>query len=549
VGRLSEGAQDAVRVAAVAGREFDFDLLKGAWGKGEEATLAALDELLRHRLVGEAAAGVDYVFTHHKIQEVVYEGLPRHRRLHLHGQVGTAMERWLGAEAGTRAVELAYHFEQARQLDGRLTDKALSYLLVAGRQAERGSANREALAYYARGLDILQTLPETPQRLQQEIDLQMAMAVPTTVIHGYASPETRQVYDRAGELCRELGSTPAAFSALAGLSRHRGVSGDMQKGLELGEQMLAIARAAQETDWLLESYRAMAGPLFSLGRLHEARAFCEQGAALYNPAEHERHAYRFGHDPAAMFYGYLSLTLWLLGYPDRASAQDRRLRELMQSWSHPTSLAYAHCFLALAACLRRDAQGAGREAEQAIRLGQTHVLPSWTAMATALQGWSLVEQGRAEGLAQLNEGISVWRARGFEHLTPVFLALQAEAFLKGRQPAEGRAALAEARALTKNGVDLYCQAEVYRLLGELLQAEGRDANEAEIHFRQALETARGQEARMLELRAAVSLARLWEQQGKKQVARELLAEIYGRFDEGFDTPDLLAAAALLSALM
>ena len=189
VGRLSEASQDAVRVAAVAGREFDFDLLNAAWGKGEEATLAALDDLLRQRLIGEAggSAGADYAFTHHKIQEVVYEGLPRHRRLYLHGQVGLALERWLGAEAGPGRLELALHFEQARQLDAGLTDKALTYLLQAGRQAERQSANQEAIAYFQRGLDIVHSLPETPQRLRQEVELQIALTVPTTVVHGYAA--------------------------------------------------------------------------------------------------------------------------------------------------------------------------------------------------------------------------------------------------------------------------------------------------------------------------------------------------------------------------
>ena len=196
VGRLSDEAQDAVRVAAVAGREFDFDLLREAWGKGEEATLAALDDLLRQRLVTEAVgtAGSDYAFTHHKIQEVVYEGLPRHRRLYLHGQVGLALERSLRANAGT--VELAWHFEQARQLDAGLTGKATTYLLQAGRQAERQSANREALSYYQRGLDILHSLPETPLRQRQALELQIALTVPTTVVHGYASSETRDVYDR-----------------------------------------------------------------------------------------------------------------------------------------------------------------------------------------------------------------------------------------------------------------------------------------------------------------------------------------------------------------
>jgi DNA-binding SARP family transcriptional activator/predicted ATPase len=553
VGRLSEATQDAVRVAAVAGREFDFDLLNGAWAKGEEATLAALDDLLRNRLIGEAIGGAiggaDYAFTHHKIREVVYGGLPRHRRLHLHGQVGMTMERWLGAEAGTRAVELAFHFEQARQLDARLTDKAIAYLLQAGRQAERQSANPEALAYYRRGLDILHSLPETPERLQQEIELQMALAVPTTVVHGYASPETRQVYDRAGELCRKLGDTPALFTALVGLSRYYGVSGDLGRGLELAEQMLAIAEAAGDADWLLEAWRAMGGPLFALGRLREARAFFERGAARYDPAEHERHAYRFGHDPAAIFHGYLSLTLWLLGYPVQAAAQEQRLRDLMRPWSHPTSLAYAHCMLAKGACARRDVQAARRHAEEATGLGQTYRLPSWTAMATALRGWALAEEGHAaEGLAQLHEGITAWRARGFEHFASFFLALQAESCLKAGKLSDGVAAIAATEALADRGGDRYWMAELSRLQGELAWAQGEKDGIAEAHFRQALETARGQEARMLELRASMSLARLWQSRGRNQAAREILAGVYARFDEGFETPDLQSAAALLSEM-
>ena len=325
VGRLSKAAQDAVRVAAVAGREFDFDLLREAWGKGEEATLAALDDLLRQRLVAEAVgtAGSDYAFTHHKIQEVVYEGLPRHRRLYLHGQVGLALERSLRANAG--AVELAWHFEQARQLDAGLTGKATTYLLQAGQQAERQSANQEALSYYQRGLDILHSLPETPLRQRQALELQIALTVPTTVVYGYASSETRDVYDRASELARKLGDTPALLTALAGLSRYYGVSGDIRMGIEVGEQILAIAQTTQETAGLLQACRTMGSTLFALGRPKEAQAFWEQGAALCDPAEHERLAYRFGHDPAVIFHGYLIQTLWLLGYPDQAAAQGQRL--------------------------------------------------------------------------------------------------------------------------------------------------------------------------------------------------------------------------------
>ncbi len=517
VGRLSEAAQDAVRVAAVAGREFDFDLLNAAWGKGEEATFAALDDLLRHRLIGEAAGGADYAFTHHKIQEAVVEGLPRHHRLYLHGQVGLAMERWLGAEAGARAGELAFHFEQARQVDGRLTDKALGYLQQAGRQAERQSANQEALGYYRRGLDMLHTLPETPEHLQQAIELQMALTVPTTVVHGYASPETRRVYDRASELCRKRGTRPRSLRFSWGSDGTTAWQAIWRRRWSSGDRSLPSRQASGDAAWLIEAYRSMGGPLFGQGRLREARAFFEKGAALYDPADHERHAYRFGHDPAAVCHGYLSLTLRLLGYPDQAASQGQRLRGLIPSFSHPTSLAYTHCFLAMSACLRRDAPGAGHDAEEAIRIGQSHGLPSWTALAGVLRGWALVEQGQeAEGLAQLREGVTAWRAIGFEHFAPFCLALQADACLKAHRLREAAAALAAARTIVQRGADLYWMAEVDRLQGELAESQGKDGGEAEAHFRRALATARGQEATMLELRAAMSLARLWRGQGESR---------------------------------
>jgi predicted ATPase len=478
---------------------------------------------------------------------VVYEGLPRHRRLYLHGQVGLALERSLRAKAG--AVELAWHFEQARQLDAGLTGKATTYLLQAGRQAERQSANQEALSYYQRGLDILHSLPETPQRQQQTLELQIALTVPTTVVHGYASSETRDVYDRVSELARKLGDTPALLTALAGLSRYYGVSGDIKTGMEVGEQIFAIAQTTQETAALLQACRIMGSTLFALGRPKEARAFWERGAALYEPAEHERLAYRFGHDPAAIFHGYLIQTLWLLGYPDQAATQGERLRDLVRSFSHPTSLAYAHCFLAMSACLLRNARSASHDAEEAIRLGQSYGLPSWTALATAMRGWALVEQGEAvEGLVQLSEGITAWRARGFRHLAPFLLALQAESCLKAHRLEEGTAALAAARTIAQNGGDTYWMAEVDRLQGELLKTQGEDDREVEAHFRQALEISRQQAARMLELRAAMSLARLWQSHDKNQAAREMLAEVYDQFDEGFGSHDVQAANALLQSL-
>ena len=440
VGRLSEAAQDAVRVAAVAGREFDFDLLHGAWGKGEEATLSALDDLLRQRLIAEGvgADGADYAFTHHKIQEVVYAGLPRHRRLHLHGQVGLALERGLGAEAATRAAELAHHFEQARQSDGELTDKAIAYLLQASQQALRQSAGQEAIAYVRRGLDIVQALPKTAERLRQEIDLHIALALPTTVVHGYGSPEARRVYEKARQLCQQHGDTQALFTTLVGLARYYAMAGDLATAVELAEQLVTSAEAARNTGWLVEACRVKGGLIFAQGRLREARAVLERGLALYDPAYHERHAYRFGHDPAVAILNYLNLALWLLGYPAQALARVQQLERLAQAMVQPTSQVIAQCVLAKSACMRRDGEAALRFAQEGIRLSQSYGQSLWQGMASAFHGWALSERGECvQGLAELREGTAAWRATGNKHFTPFLLGLQAEASLKAHEVGSG----------------------------------------------------------------------------------------------------------------
>jgi tetratricopeptide (TPR) repeat protein len=289
---------------------------------------------------------------------------------------------------------MAYHFERACRADQSLSDKAVAYLLQAGQQAVRQSAHREAIAYYRRGLDLVGTLPDTERRLQQEVELQLALGLPTTVLYGYGSVETGRVYERARVLCQGLGQTPALFTSLAALARHYGVGGHLETGLEIAEQLLAITGSARDDVLLVEACRLMGGILFALGRLAEAQGFCEQGLAAYDVRQHEGHAYRFGHDPAATMLGVLGMALWLRGHPDRADEQSQRLRDLALSMTHPSSRALAYCYLATHACLRHDLAAARDHAQAAIDLGQRHGLRAWAAMGTLLHGWALAEQGQ-----------------------------------------------------------------------------------------------------------------------------------------------------------
>lgn len=551
VARLGEDAQDALQLASVLGKAFDFDFLRTAWGQDEEATLVALDDLLRGRLIAEAAeeAEPDYLFTHHKIQEVVYSGLPRRQRQYLHGQVGIALERLLGTQVGTRAGELAFHFEQARQLNGKWTKRAIDYLLQAGEQAERQSAHQEALAYYQRGLDILRSSPDTPQRLRQEIDLQIALALPTTVVHGYGSLEARRVYEKARQLCRQHGDAHTSFTTLVGLARYYGMAGDLATAVELAEQLVTSAEAAGHTGWLVEACRLKGGFVFGQGRVLEAQAVLERGLALYDLAYHERHANRFGHDPAVAILNYLNLALWLLGHPAQAIARAQQLERLAQAMVQPTSQVIAQCMLAKSACMRRDGTAALSFAQEGIRLSEVYGQSLWKGLARALQGSVLCDRGDgAQGLPLLVEGIAAWRATGNRHFTPFLLALQAEAALKARRLDVGYAALADGLAIASSGGDTYWLAELHRLRGELLWAEGKGGSAVEADFLEAQATARRQAARMLQLRASMSLARLWQSQDRIHASRQLLTEVYGHFDEGFDTPDLAEARRLIDSL-
>jgi adenylate cyclase len=459
------------------------------------------------------------------------------------------MEAIYAEELETRSGELAYHYEQACLQDKPLTGKAIHYLKQAGQQAVRQYANQEAVVYYRRGLDILQSQPETKRNMQQEIELQIALGVPVIAIHGYTSPEIKRIYDRAYDLCKKVGDSADLFTSLVGLSRFYGLTGDLEARDRLGEQLLAIAQAANNPDYLLEAYRQMGGRMFAAGRLQEARKFCERGLDLYDPKRHESYAYRFGHDPAVTFLGFLSQTLWLLGYPDQAQEQSQKLYSLIFTMTNPPSQAYAYCHLAVHACMCVEAIVARSHAEAAIQLSQLHGLASWMALATALKGWAIFEHGQAaEGDGLLEEGVQAWRMRRFAHFTPFLLALQAEACLKMQKLKEGRDAVMTALEIGRRGGDQYWLAEINRLQGELLLACGGEISSVEAHFQQAVEIACKQEARMLELRAVMSLARLWHTQGRVQAAAQALAQVYDRFTEGFDTSDLKAASTLLQDL-
>jgi predicted ATPase len=408
----------------------------------------------------------------------------------------------------------------------------------------------EAISHLGKGLEVLQALPDTPERTQQELMLHIAVGVPLMAAKGYAAPEVERAYARALEICRHLGDTPQLFPVLTGLRGFYFVRAELQTARELGEQLLRLAQSAQHPALLLQAHYALGETLFYLGELVSARVHLEQGIIFYDPQKYRSHGLRAIQHPAVACLTNAAHALWLLGYPDQALKRSREALSLAQELAHPHSLAFASYFAAELHRYRRERQLAQDQAEAAITLSREHGCPFWVTLGTILRGWTLIEQGQEkERIAQMRQSLTVFQATGAAIGWPRCLALLAETCGKAGQIEEGLNALAEALAAVESASEQFWEAELYRLKGELLLRHAApDEHQVETYFQEALDIARRQQAKSLELRAAVNLSRLWQRQGKRAEAHQLLAEIYGWFTEGFDTADLQEAKALLAEL-
>jgi predicted ATPase len=359
-----------------------------------------------------------------------------------------------------------------------------------------------------------------------------------------------RAYVRARELCQQVGETSQLFPVLWGLWYCHNGRAAHHTAHELGEQLLSLAQHLQDSALLVVAHRALGNTLYHRGELAPARAHLEQGIALYDPQQHRSLAFLYGQDLAVVCRAWAALALWLLGYPAQALERSDEALTLARELAHLSSLAYALDWAAMLHRLRREAKAVRERAAAAITLSTEQGLTAFLAWGTIQHGWSLAAQGQgAEGMAQIRQGVATFQATGIQAYQPYHLALLAEAYARAGQGEEGLPVLAEALMMVHNTGERNYEAELYRLKGELLLQHATGSSEAAATcFHQALDIARRQQAKSLELRAAMSLSRLWQQQGKRAEAYQLLAETYGWFTEGFDTADLQEARALLEDL-
>ncbi|WP_459572321.1 adenylate/guanylate cyclase domain-containing protein [Cupriavidus sp. 8B] len=551
--RLPIAQKELLQSLAVIGKEFPLGLIQQVVAQPEDDLRRLLSGLQAAEFIYERPAfpEVEYTFKHALTQEVAGNSLLTEQRSVLHERTAQAIEALFHTRLKDHCGELAHHYS----LSGNIP-KAVEYLRCAGQQALQRSANLEAIRHLGAALELLKHLPDTPERARQELTLQLTLGPAWMAARGYAAPEVEVTYTRALALCERVGETPQRFSVLLGLRMFYQLRAQYETAHELGERLLSLAQDAQDPEFLVEAHNLLGTTLFFLGEFRVARAHLEQVLALYDPEQHHAHAYLYGLDPGIRGLTFLAWILWYLGYSDQARKRSQEALTLAQEVSHPHSLAHALVFAAELHQLRREAQLTQACAEAVITLSTEQGFPFWLAWGTILRGWALAEQGSSEeGIAQIRQGLTAYEATGAERARSYFLALLAESYGNAGQAKAGLIVLAEALAMVDKTGERCYEAELHRLKGELLlhpssvQTHASTGHEdAEACFHKAIAVARHQGAKSLELRAALSLARRWQRQGKTETARQRLADIYGAFTEGFDTADLQQAQALIEEL-
>jgi predicted ATPase len=486
-----------------------------------------------------------YIFKHALIQDAAYESLLKSKRQQYHQRIAQVLEERFPEVVETQPELLAHHY-----MGAGLSKQAIRYWQKAGERGIGRSAYVEAMSHLTRGLELLKTLPDSPERAELELVLQTILGPALIAIKGFAAPEVEKAYTRARELCQHAGETPQLFPVLWGLYVFYLIRAELQTARGVAEQFLNLAQSLQDLAALVVAHRSVGVTLFYIGEFTSAREHLEQGIALYDSQQHHSYTFLYGFNPKVVCLTHVACTLWHLGYPDYALKRSNEALTLARELSHPLSLALALSQTAMFHQFCREGEATQERAEAAITLSTEQGFLYWLAMGTILRGRVLAEQGQGEkGVIQMRQGLAAYRATGAELARPYFLALLAEAYGKGGQAEEGLTVLSEALTAVHKTGERWWEAELYRLKGELLLALSKE-NQAEVEacFCQAIDIARHQSAKSLELRAVMSLSRLWQKQGKQEEARQVLAEIYGWFTEGFDTADLQEAKTLLEEL-
>jgi predicted ATPase len=538
--------KEIAQLAACLGREFDFGLLL-AVSPLTESDLADLlrravrDELLYQRGAPPAAS---YTFKHALIQEAAYQSLLKTTRQRHHRRIAETLEARFPELVETQPELVARHCTHAG-----LTERAIEYWLRAGQRALQRSASHEAIRHFGEGLRLLATLPDTRERQQRELQLRALQSLGLIAVEGYGAEGVQQSYARARELCRNLGQPPETFPVLLGLWSFYMVRSERKPTCEVSQELLEAAHRSGDDSARLEAELAAAITAFWQGLHTAASEHSARVLELYDVKRHGAHALFYGQDPAAYAHVFAAMSLWCLGHPDQARARASAACAVAENIGHPFTKVGAECFASMVHIFCGEFDAALGLATKALTVSTEQGFAMWEASAIQWVGVALMGLDRLEeGIERLREGTEKYLATGASVHVSVHFAFLARGLWGLGRRSEGLDAVEHGLSLAYTNLDRYWEPELHRVKGELLLLDDADTTSAEQCFEKAIAIAREQEAKSLELRAAMSLARLWNEQDRRADALGLLSPLYGWFAEGLDTKDLRDARALLEGL-
>jgi predicted ATPase len=552
VGRLAPIDRRLLVVASVQGQEFDSAVVATVLARDPAAVEERLERLERvHAFIRPLAQrappgrfeSVRYRFIHGLYQNALYASLTPTRRTSLSAAVANALLAFHDDDGSVVASELALLYEAARD-----AERSARHFLLAAENAVRLFAGQEAAALSQRGLDLITTLPTTSERARLELALQITLSVTLTATKGWGATEVETAWLRARTLCEQVGETSQLFRILAGLWRLNLVHARLRNAREMGEELLRLAVSLKDPALQVEAHHAVAYPLNHIGDHAAAHEHTKLGLALYDPRHFRANSLLLTQDPGVECHLQSARALWVLGYPDQSMKATEESFALARMLGQPNNLVWAHVAAGVMYQLLREVSRSLEEWNEAIRLSAEHGLAQLLVWAKPWHGWTQAKLGRrAEGIAEIREGLATLQAMGTEITRPQCSALLAESVAEDGRVEEGLAIIAETLAMVERTGAGYYEAELHRLNGELLlmQGDGTRQREAEASFQRALELAHRRSAKSFELRAATSLCRLLKRQSRDGEARRRLEETYGWFTEGFDTADLRDARELL----
>jgi predicted ATPase len=542
---LGPTAKEIAQIGAAIGRDFPYELLATVAQRGEAELRHALSRLVEAGLVFQRGEppNATFLFKHALVQDAAYGALLRGPRQKLHAQIAEALEAHFPELAETQPELFAQHYAEAG-----LIEKSVACWGKAGHSSAARSAMAEAAAQFQKGLDQLALLPDSPERQRQQLEFWAALGAVLRFIKGQGAPETGHSFARARELWEQLGSPSEFLHVPYGQSRYHVYRGELDLGLRLDEDLLRLSRERDDDAGFVLGHQACGTSQMLAGRFALSRLHLEAALALYDPTSHSSLAHQTGSHPQVVAQAYLGFVLFCLGFPDQALARTSAAIAEARRLAHSPSLASSLMGGAILLSLAGDNGALDERTDDLVTVATDEGFLFWRPMGMIYRGWVKVQDGdAAEGISLLRKGSAAYRATGAQLWMPYYTAFLARACGIAGRIEEALAQLDDAFHNAESTGERWFAAELHRHKGRLLLRQG-DSGAAEELYRKALSIAEEQEAKLWELRAAASLARLRRDQDRRAEARDLLAPIYGWFTEGFDTPDLKDAKALLDEL-